>query len=249
MIPICPRCQRPIPDGDFHVAKDLAYCRACQESFSFADLMEEAELEVGLDVRHPPEGAWYRSEGADTVAGVSLRSLSRAGGALAIALFWNGIVSVFVCIALSGTLHLLGVPLPVWFPAPTSEKGAPGLGMLCFLWLFLTPFIVVGLTMIWGVLAHLVGKVEVRVGKTEGTIFTGLGPLGWKRRFDPRQVESVKLVNEQSRKGQSQTCIQMALWSGKNIKIGGLLWGERQKFLAAVLGRMVRRRETLSGLR
>ena len=78
------------------------------------------------------------------------------------ALVWNGIVSILMLFVISGKLHNLHVPLPGWFPAPRTESGgAMSVGMTLFLWIFLTPFILVGLFVAGCCLSSLFGRTEV----------------------------------------------------------------------------------------
>lgn len=80
--------------------------------------------------------------------GATHRSIGSAIGLLLFALFWNGIVSVFVLFAIAGTLKQFNIGLPEWFPAPNMNGEPMSLGMVLFLWIFLTPFIAIGLGMI-----------------------------------------------------------------------------------------------------
>ncbi|CAN5765433.1 hypothetical protein BH09VER1_BH09VER1_51130 [soil metagenome] len=159
MVPICPLCNRVILADDFNVAKDLAFCRGCNASYSFADLTRSAELEAGINVQSPPTGTWYRNEASEVIFGGSFRSLPAALGTLAVALFWNGIVSVFVCGAISGTLHLMGVATPAWFFEPKVNGHIMRRWDVIGMWLFLTPFILVGLGMLCALLMRIFGKV------------------------------------------------------------------------------------------
>ena len=64
------------------------------------------------------------------------RARGRSEAPVAVALFglfWNGIVSVFVLIAIAGSLHAAGVGVPSWFP-PVHQGGGmitAGRGDLC----------------------------------------------------------------------------------------------------------------------
>ena len=176
--PTCSRCGRVIPSDDINVANDVAYCRACNLSHKLSALTQGTELDATIDLNNPPAGAWYRSDGMGPVIGATHRSLGAAIGALAISLFWNGIVSVFVLLALASTLRHLGVQLPDWFPAPVMNDSPMSVGMTIFLWIFLTPFILIGLVMIGAFLSSLGGRTEVRISNAEGVVFTGIGALG-----------------------------------------------------------------------
>src|SRR5688572_4214903 len=147
-IPMCPKCKGLLQSGDLNVATDIAFCRVCNVPHAFSAIVHGSNLESTTDLQHPPAGAWYRSSGLETVIGATHRSVGAALGLLAFSLFWNGIVSIFVLFAVAGTLVNFGIPAPEWFPAPKMNGNLLGAGMTIFLWLFLTPFIAIGLAMI-----------------------------------------------------------------------------------------------------
>jgi len=165
------------------------------------------------------------------------RSVGAAFGTLAIALFWNGIVSVFVLIAIGGTLRNLHVEIPNWFPSPEMNGAPMSVGMTIFMWTFLTPFILIGLSMIGAFLMSIGGRTEVRIDHKDGAIFTGVGPLGYCRRFDASMIADVRIDDRQWRDSdgdrQRKTCIIIETREGKLIKFGTMLPEERRKFLAA----------------
>ena len=119
--PACPKCGREIPSDDVNVSRDLAYCRACNLAHQLSTLAQAAQLDANVNVQDPPKGAWYREAASGVNVGATHRSFGAALGALAISLFWNGIVSIFVLLAISATLHNLDIPAPEWFPAPESD--------------------------------------------------------------------------------------------------------------------------------
>ena len=133
--PTCPKCNRTIPGDDINVANDLAFCRACNVTHKLSELTITAELEAGVRLDNPPAGAWRRNDGIATVIGATHRSIPGALGALAFGLFWNGIVSVFVLVALAATLKNLGITPPHWFPAPVMNGSGMGVGITIFLWI------------------------------------------------------------------------------------------------------------------
>src|SRR5207253_8518559 len=110
MTAICPKCHRQIPIADVNVATDVALCRSCNLVHKLSELVQVAELEEGVDFARLPAGAWYRDSGMGVVIGATHRSLGTAFALLLFTLFWNGIVSVFVFLALNSTLALLHVP-------------------------------------------------------------------------------------------------------------------------------------------
>jgi hypothetical protein len=242
--PTCPKCLAVLPAEDINVAKDVAYCRACNLAHALSGLVDDEGPATPPDLQRPPAGTWYRPGPVDTVIGASHRSLPAALGSLAVCLFWNGIVSVFVLVALSGTLHNLGVTLPGWFPAPEMNDETMSWGVVLFLWLFLTPFIVIGAGMVLYFLSALAGHTEVRLRQGMGTLFVGIGPLGWTRRFDPALVHTVKLRDKTWRDSDGdarrQRKIHLELQNGKTLEFGSTLREERQHFLVAALRQALR---------
>ncbi|MCX6927944.1 MAG: hypothetical protein NT154_32755 [Verrucomicrobia bacterium] len=241
--PTCSRCGKVIPSEDVNVANDVAYCRACNISYPLSALTLGTEVDANIDFTHPPAGAWYTSSGMGPVIGATHRSVGTAIGALAISLFWNGIVSVFVLVAISGTLRNLGITPPHWFPAPIMNDSPMSVGMTIFLWIFLTPFILIGLVMIGAFLSSIGGRTEVRITNAEGVVFTGVGGLGYRRRFDSSAVKDVRVEDKQWRDSdgdrQRKTCILIETREGKQIKLGTMLTPERRKFLAGALRKVL----------
>ena len=233
--PTCSKCRRVIPSDCIRVANDVAYCRACNVSYRLSELTHDEDREGGLDLHRPPPGAWFRNDRGGTVIGASHRSLGTGAGLLFIALFWNGIVSIFVLLAVAATLHHLHFPVPEWFPAPNLNKAPMSVGMTLFLWLFLTPFISIGLFLAGSALSSLFGRTEVRLLNSRGTVFTGLGVLGWTRRFDAAQVKTVRLHQQFNREGRDRYAIVAETREGKEIKFGSLLPPERRQFVLAAL--------------
>src|SRR4051812_5977855 len=97
--PVCPSCGQIIAPDDINVAGDVAYCRACNLVHKLSALAEVVELQTAL--ADPPAGTWRRDDVTGLVIGASHWSLGGAIALLAISLFWNGIVSFFVSLALS----------------------------------------------------------------------------------------------------------------------------------------------------
>jgi hypothetical protein len=237
--PVCSKCGTAIPPGDINVANDVAYCRTCNLSHSLSNLTHGGGVDAQVDLANPPAGVWYQHDGMERVVGATNRSLGTALGSLVFALFWNGIVSVFVLVALAGTLKHLGFTVPHWFPAPELNGGLMGVGMTLFLWIFLTPFILIGLTMIGVFVVSLGGRTEVRVRERDGVVFTGVGGLGWRRRFDASAVKEVRIDDKQWRDSDGdrrrKPNVVIETNSGKPIKFGSLLTEERRKFVAGAV--------------
>lgn len=243
--PKCPKCKEVISGDDINVANDVAYCRFCNLAHKLSDLVHGLELNADVDFHRPPAGVTYSNDGRGTILCASHRSLGRALGLLAISLFWNGIVSVFVLLAVAGTLKQLGITLPHWFPTPDMNGGPMSVGMTIFLWVFLTPFIVIGLAMIGGFLSCLGGRTEIWMHNAAGEVFTGIGPLGWRRRFDASAIKDVRIDDRRWRDSdgdrQRKTAIVIETRTGKLIKFGTMLTDERRNFVAAAVSQTLLR--------
>ena len=239
MTPVCTKCGKVIPGEEINVANDVAYCRPCNLAYQLSELADDGGIDAAVDLKRPPDGVWYRSDGRGRVLGATHRSWGTALGALGISLFWNGIVSVFVLVAIAGTLSHLHVPVPTWFPAPKMNGGPMTVGMTIFLWIFLSPFILVGMAMIGAFLSALGGRTEVTILKNQGVVFTGIGPLGYRRRFDASGVRRIRLEEKSgnSRTGQSQAQTEIVIESreGKLVRFGSSLTEERRQFMAGAL--------------
>jgi hypothetical protein len=244
--PVCPRCRKTIPSEDVNVLNDIAYCRVCNLSHHLSTLTSGVMVDPEVDLSRPPPGTWFRRDSVATVVGATHRSSGQAFGLLLFCLFWNGIVSVFVLLAIASTLQHAGIGVPAWFPSPTSHGKMLPLGMTLFLWLFLTPFVGIGVAMLAAFLSCLAGRTELRVEGNNGCLFTGIGPLSFRKRFSASEVQEVRIEEKrwQSSEGnpRQNTQILIDLASGKAIKFGSMLTKERRAFVAGAVRRILIRR-------
>jgi hypothetical protein len=243
--PTCPRCKGVIPGEDINVANDIAFCRHCNLSHRLSDLTSGATVDENVDASRPPAGTWFQRNGAGTVIGATHRSIGQASGLLLFSVFWNGIVSVFVLLTLASTLKHLGISIPHWFPAPNMNGKAIPLGMTLFLWLFLTPFIAIGLAMLAAFLSCLAGRTELQIQGGQGVLFSGIGSLGRRKRFSTSQVKDVRIEDKRWRDsdGDSRRNTQIVIETNqKPIKFGSMLTNERRQFVAGCLKKELVRR-------
>jgi hypothetical protein len=225
-MPVCSQCQNTIPAEDINVASDVAFCRPCNHVTKLSDLTEVPVPLMEFDPTNPPHGAWARGGPDNMELFASHRDLCGALIMLFPCVFWNSIVSVFLVFLISMTLNLLGVQvLPNWFPSDIAGSGALG-GVILLMWLFLTPFVLVGLREFFlPVLNWLFGRTILRIGHSGGELFTGIGPFGWTRRFNALEVSDVRY--ERSTQG------VLVFKDGKEIKFGLNCPPERLQFLVA----------------
>lgn len=207
-----------------------ALCRGCGVLLSLAEVMEQQALEAVLT--SPPWGCRIDDSAGVFEVRVAVHSVGRAAGAIIASVFWNGITGVFVMIAIGATWQNLIGALPSWFPAP-ANLNMP-LGGVLFLWLFLTPFISIGLLLIWTALLSMMGTLVVTINGQEGRVFTGVGWVGWTRRFDASAVRSVKL-GETSYQENGRTKSVIVIDANRKVKFGTVMEDEQRRWTIAVL--------------
>jgi hypothetical protein len=215
----CPRCDQSIPLDDINVAKDVALCRRCGQSSSFADLVEEEDDDAPvIQVSHPLKGAWLQEEGRDFKVGATTRSWS--------ALFF-----------IPFTLLWAGGLLIMIYGAWVAQGRFEGKHFL-----FILPFLLGTSLLVLTCLMTTLGQVVVRVKNQQGEVFTGVGPVGWRRRFRSGEVRNVRLGTA-NWKVNGQLVRQLWLESaGKTLKFASGVSQERQDFLLKVLRRQLGRR-------
>jgi hypothetical protein len=174
-----------------------------------------------LDFDHPPRGVTMERTAEGGVV-IRTRLFSSATMFFIVfALFWNGIVSVFVCCAVVLTCRHFDWDVPgflSFFKEGTKDE-MPWWG----LWLFLTPFIAVGVGMAIAALRGVFGTCVIRVANDEGSVYTGVGPLGRTQRFHPQSVKRSSLRdNGQRLNGVAQHSPRIEMNNGREITLPNL---------------------------
>jgi hypothetical protein len=210
---ICPKCQREIPPADVNVAADVAFCRPCNEALQLSDLVEDGEEASGAapppEMLAPPRGAWFEKGLDGFTVGATTRSC--------VALF----LVPFACVWAGGSLGgIYGTQI---------TKGQFDL----VLSLFGIPFLLGSVVLIGFTLMTVAGKLTVTVRRGEGVVFVGVGPFGWRKRFNPSEVRRVR---EEVRRGsKGSTTRSIVLEGAERIELGSMLSEERQRFMLHVL--------------
>lgn len=208
---VCLKCRSEIPLSDVNVSTDIALCRQCGQTWSYADLLADKES-AEIDTMAPPKGAWFHEvPPCSFEVGVSTRS--------AAALFLVPFMCVWSGFSLGGIY------------GSQFMKGQFNLTMS----LFGIPF-VLG-TLLFGSIALMTvcGKVVVRVDGENGTVFTGVGPIGWRRRLNWRGVSSVRCTESYGRRGSVSRQIKFEGETPLSFASG--VKEERLNFMLAVLRR------------
>jgi hypothetical protein len=207
----CPKCRREISLEDVNVSTDIALCRSCSQTFAFSKLIEDQPDET-INLDRPPKGAWFRRE----MRGFEVGSTTRSAAAFFLVPFmcvWSGF-------SLGG---IYGSQI---------AKGEFNLGMS----LFGIPF-VLG-TLLFGSFAVMTvcGKVCVRVQGNNGVVFTGVGPIGWRRRFEWDGVTSFRVTEHVGNRGAASN--QITIEGRKRLDFGSGIKVERLDFMIGALRRL-----------
>ena len=135
-------------------------------------------MEISADYsRGAPAGTWERSEMNRLVVGARCFNWGALLGQLFTAVFWNSIVSVLLVVFGTLTLHSLKVPLPeqLNFVEKNSDTVPPA--MLIFFWVFITPFVLIGLWLIYSLFDTIFGKIELLFDRGTLHVKRSLGPF------------------------------------------------------------------------
>ncbi len=232
--PVCSKCGGLIAAEDINIGADMAYCRVCNEVGRLSDLTGGRPLPEA-NLRHPPAGTWYRQDGAGTVIGARHWSPVAGLGLLFFAAFWNGITGMISGCALATLLKFMHFPIPAWLPAPSP--GSAWSGQALFSFFFSLPFVGIGIWLAGSAVSFLFGHAEVRIQNGSGVVYSGVGQLGYRRRFDAKTVWQVDIDYNVGRRGGRNYFISIKPREGKTLKFGTMLNDERREFVAAALRR------------
>lgn len=231
----CPSCDAVLTSEAINIEQGVALCPSCGKLSRLSEVIayERPSEEI---VNDPPAGCTVYNGMNATLIRVSLRSLAGFFGALFVCLFWNGITGVFVLIAAAGLYTNVIGPPPAWFPAPTMD--APmDLGATLFLCIFLIPFVTIGTIMIGAALLCAMGSTAVSIGRDDAWVRTGVGPIGIKRRFDPRAWRSVN-VGKAKWQSNDQHKELIQIEADKTIRFASVMSEAKRDWLIAVLRRL-----------
>ncbi len=218
---ICPQCAAPIEPADVNVATDVAFCRGCSKAFSLSGAVADHTMaSLGLarpkrgpiDINNPPKGAWFHDLGSEFRFGASTRSC--------IAIFLVPFMLVWSGASIGG----------IYGSQIVNGKFDPLLS------LFGIPFLL-GSIFFWGVaIMSIWGRIEVTIRGDDGELFTGVGPIGRRRKF---KCSDISFVGEQLQHTQKNSYYEVVLSGATRIKFGSMLNEERRHFITEVLRTMV----------
>ena len=210
----CPSCRKPIPGANLNAAANLAICAACNEAFELSALLDETAV-ADVDLYDPPRGAWFQQ----TFDGFQLGATTRS----AMAFF----LVPFMCVWSGGALGgIYG-----------TQIAAGKFDLM--LSLFGIPFLLG--TLLFGSIAvmSVCGKVVVTIERERGSVFTGVGPIGWTRRFDWHQVEGVQEDFADYHNSRNMTRV-VALVGPRPLKFGSMLSTQRRTFFLLAMRKLIK---------
>lgn len=210
----CPKCRRTAAESDINVAADVVLCRSCGEAFKLSATVG-LPAHDNFDVSTPPRGAWFDQRHN----GFSVGATTRSWGAL--------FVVPFTAVWAGGSLTgIYGTQL---------AKGAIDLEMA----FFGLPFLIGSIILISLSAMMVAGKVTVTVENDRGTIFTGLGPVGWTRRFLWSDMVSIEEGISRVRWHGPGLGNNVIIMQGRTrVAFGMMLSSERQYFVLQALRQM-----------
>ena len=207
----CPKCQTAIPLEDVNVASDVALCRACGNTTRFSLISSVAEVSSD-NLVNPPK--WICLEnGFDGETTITYRRVSPALlFFIPFTAFWSG----FSMCGIYGSQILHG----------KFDLGES---------LFGIPFLIGTIGLLAAITYLAFGRWVVKFNRGEGTVFCGVGTIGWTRHFSYNQNTFVSLtmtnvrVNDQSQKGISIRNDR------EDFVFGTLIREEAKRFIAAAI--------------
>lgn len=239
-IQYCPSCDREILSDDINLSEGVALCPNCGSLHKLSQLnFSGATIEE--IIANPPKKGRIKSNKDGVEISVSLFSFTSFIGSLFATLFWNGILSIFLSLAIAAVYYNFYGPVPGWFPTPGLEDGKPimndqvmGAGMTMFLCLFLVPFVIIGFCLFVNTLLRLFGSTKIVISKKNAYASTGISIMSFKRSFDPKKVQSIKrTLSKFNNEGQKNHVIEIL--STKRTTFGLLLSEKQQEWVVTLL--------------
>ena len=207
----CPVCRAAIPLEDVNVAADLALCRACGKTCSFAMLSGSSEISLDC-LAHPPRGIRVEKDYREGTT-VIYRKLSPT------LLFLIPFTAVWAGGSMWGIY------------GQQFRKGVFDAGQS----LFGIPFLIGSIVLLTVIVFMLAGKWAINLNKGQGSVFMGVGALGWTRRFVCKRDTLVSLtltsfrVNNVAQKG------ILVRTDGQDLVFGATLSEDAKQYIAAFI--------------
>jgi len=167
----CPNCGATIPVDQINIITDLAHCKACNSIHNISEITRKpsANKNSFFDIKNNPKGTWYkRVSNQELVIGASTRS-AIAFFLVPFMLVWSGgsLGGIYGTQIYSGEFSLM-------------------------ISLFGIPFLIGSIIFGSYALMTVAGKVEIKINKQGGRIFTGIGGIGISKKFVWSEISNIK---------------------------------------------------------
>lgn len=212
----CPSCSAAIAMDDVNVAKDIALCRACGKTASFAALQSSGKL-AEVDLASPPRHVRDAQDPQYDLSLIYHRKSPVLFFLVPFTLLWSG-----------GSLGGIFIA-PLMQVKPVENA------------LFGIPFLI-GTVVLLGVIAFLLaGGWRIRVSGNEGTAFCGIA-FGWTRRFILDRTSQITLANcGASVNDKPVPCIRIDTGS-TSCAFGAFIHEDSKHYIAARLRQLAQKR-------
>lgn len=214
----CPVCQTVIPSSELDATADVAVCRRCDETFPLSSLVAEGQTRDAFDLSRAPAGAWYEDTGTGCQIGATTRS---------------PIAFLFVPFACLWSGYSMGAIYGTQIANGQFNLRASLLGI---------PFVIGSLILGTLALMAVCGQVVVSNDRGQGCVFTGIGFIGWNRRFEWQSIRAVKERFSSYAKHGRPT---IALAGQTRIAFGTMLNDERRDFMFRGLQKLLSRARSI----
>jgi hypothetical protein len=225
----CPRCGQRIAPDDVNVARDIAFCRRCNEVHALSDTLAVTDIE-DADLSAPPDGVTVEDYGGRFALEASLRS-GAAVFFVIFALFWNSIVWSFVFAAVAAAI--------------TGEEMFDDGPFPGFVFVFMIPFVLVGLGTGYAALLGLFGKVRIALEGGILTVRTGVAGLNRTKMVawdDVTEVRMKEVARTSTNHGPSKPVYAIEIDGVRPFTFGVFLKEPRREYIAGVLRKKLRER-------
>ena len=216
----CQSCSASIPLEDINVAADIALCRKCGAINSFAAL-RTATTDTTLLSKPPPKGVKVERDMMGNGTVITYRRIPV--GFLFFFIPFTALWSGGSMYGIYGTQIIKGE-----FDLQQS--------------LFGIPFLIGTIVLVFILLFCLFGKWTIRLDRGNGTVFVGVGILGWKRKFTYNLSSTVRIAEDSNIRVNRQPLRSITVKTdNKQFAFGGFIRDDAKEFIAATLTRELRR--------
>lgn len=208
---LCPYCQAAIPLADINVVTDIALCRGCGRTAAFSTIGGAGRVSLTC-LAEPPRSIRVENGFSDETKITYRRVSPGLFFLIPFAALWSG----------GSMIGIYGTQI---------REGKFDLHMS----LFGIPF-AIGTLVLLSIIVYLaVGKWVVTLNRGEGSVFTGVGPLGWTRLFSYNRNTIVSLcMTEVKINNRPQEGIRVCT-DGKDLIFGSMLKKDAKQFIAAAI--------------